>query len=112
MVVNPKELGNIPVKPGSNTYPRDLGVIEDAADTPAGFAIVNGKRTVYLMVTKRADASTLPSSAAVRENLPTMQESAAGRRASSVSSSISRRMSATPWPAWHSKAFSGRSSPA
>jgi len=74
MVVNPMEIGNIPVKPGSGIYLRDLGVVEDSADTPAGFAIVNGKRTVYLMVTKRADASTLAVVNALRENLASMQE--------------------------------------
>ena len=33
--------------------------IEDAADIPTGYALVNGRRAVYILVTKRADASTL-----------------------------------------------------
>ena len=34
---------------------------------------MNGRRTVYIPVTKRADASTLASSNEVKANLPTMQ---------------------------------------
>ena len=66
MVVKPEELGNIAVKPG--VYLRDVvrrdpitdkPLIEDATDIPTGYALVNGKRAVYILVTKRADASTL-----------------------------------------------------
>ena len=32
---------------------------QDASDIPTGYALVNGRRTVYILVTKRADASTL-----------------------------------------------------
>ena len=39
---------------------RDVApVIEDATDIPSGYALVNGQRAVYILVTKRADASTL-----------------------------------------------------
>ncbi len=33
--------------------------IEDGTDIPTGYALVNGRRAVYMLVTKRADASTL-----------------------------------------------------
>jgi multidrug efflux pump subunit AcrB len=72
--VDPQDLGNIPVRPGESLYLRDLVTIADAADTPTGYALVNGKRTVYLMVTKTAEASTLSVVKAVKENLPRMQE--------------------------------------
>ena len=60
-VRDPKELGNLMVKPdpAHNAYLRDLATIEDTQDTPTGYALVNGKRTVFILVTKRADASTL-----------------------------------------------------
>ncbi len=74
MVVDPKELGNIPVRPGGDVYLRDLGVIEDGTDIPTGWALVNGKRAVYILVTKRADASTLSVVNEVRANLGKMQE--------------------------------------
>jgi multidrug efflux pump subunit AcrB len=73
MVVHPKELGAIPIRPGSNVYLRDLGVIEDSTDVPTGYALVNGRRAVYILVTKRAEASTLSVVNEVKANLPKMQ---------------------------------------
>jgi len=73
MVVRPEELGSIPVRPGSDIYLRDLGTIEDSSDIPTGYALVNGRRAVYILVTKRADASTLAVVQAVKDNLPEMQ---------------------------------------
>ena len=74
MVVDPKELGNIPVRPGGSVHLRDLGVIEDTQDIPTGYALVNGRRTVYMLVTKRADASTLAVVNAVKANMPAMRK--------------------------------------
>jgi len=72
MVVQPRELGTIPVKPG--VFLRDVApVIEDASDIPTGYALVNGRRAVYILVTKRADASTLDVIRNVRAALPKMQ---------------------------------------
>src|SRR6516162_6891439 len=73
IVTNPQELGNVPVKPGSIVCLRDVCKIEDATDIPTGCAIVNGKRTVYMLVTKRADASTLSVVNAVKNNMARMQ---------------------------------------
>jgi multidrug efflux pump subunit AcrB len=73
MVVNPQDLGRIPLRPGSDVYLRDLAVIEDSTDIPTGYALVNGSRAVYILVTKRADASTLSVVNAVKANLPNMQ---------------------------------------
>jgi multidrug efflux pump subunit AcrB len=81
LVVRPEELGNIGVAPG--VFLRDLvrrdpvtrkPLIEDATDIPTGYALVNGKRAVYILVTKRADASTLTVVKNVRANLPQMQK--------------------------------------
>ena len=56
-----KELADIPIRPGQDptVYLRDVGTVEDATDIPTGYALVNGRRAVYILVTKRADASTL-----------------------------------------------------
>ncbi len=79
MVKDIRELGNIPIKVGgslgretglsaggaaaigsaSTVYLRDIGVIEDAADITTGYSLVNGRRAVYILATKRADASTM-----------------------------------------------------
>ena len=42
-------------------------------DTVTSYALVNGRRTVYIPVTKRADASTLSVVELVKENLPKFQ---------------------------------------
>lgn len=80
MVIKPQELGNIAIRPG--VFLRDLvrrdpvtdkPLIEDATDIPAGYALVNGRRAVYILVTKRADASTLAVVNNVRADLPKMK---------------------------------------
>ncbi|HEY7307974.1 MAG TPA: efflux RND transporter permease subunit [Gemmataceae bacterium] len=73
MLKDPKELGSIPLRLGENVYVRDVAVIEDSSDIPSGYALVNGKRAVYILVTKRADASTLSVVREVRKNLPKMK---------------------------------------
>jgi multidrug efflux pump subunit AcrB len=70
---DPKELGNIPIRPGSTVCLRDIGEIKDTTDIPTGYALVNGRRTVYILVTKRADASTLSVVNEVKANLPRMK---------------------------------------
>lgn len=70
-----KELEAVPLRTG--TYPtvflRDVGAVEDATDLPTGYALVNGRRTVYIPVTKRADASTLAVVDLVRSSLKKFQ---------------------------------------
>ncbi|NUP96508.1 MAG: efflux RND transporter permease subunit [Planctomycetaceae bacterium] len=69
------ELGRIAVRSdGTRTISiRDVATIEDSADIQTGFALVNGRRTVYIPVTKRADASTMSVVALVKENLERFQ---------------------------------------
>jgi multidrug efflux pump subunit AcrB len=66
------ELLNTPIRPTSGTtvYLRDIGTIENGTDIITAYAHVNGKRTVYIPVTKRADASTLAVINAVKAALP------------------------------------------
>ena len=59
MVVDPQELRNVPLKLGENVYIRDVGTVTDATDIPVGYALVNGRKSVYLPVVKQASASTL-----------------------------------------------------
>src|SRR5260370_9184352 len=51
-------------------------MVSDSSDVIVGYARVNGKRTVYIPVTKRADASTLDVIRRVRAALPAMQSAA------------------------------------
>ena len=46
--------------------------LADDADIVYNIALVNGRRTVYMPLTKRADASTLDVVNAVKEALPKM----------------------------------------
>lgn len=61
VVTKIKALEDLPILGGSGptVFMRDIGWVEDGSDLTLGYALVNGKRTVYLPVTKRADASTL-----------------------------------------------------
>jgi multidrug efflux pump subunit AcrB len=71
----PKGLANIPIRSqGTQTiFIRDVGSVEDGADIQTGYALVDGRRTVYIPVTKRADASTLAVVQALKANLPRFQ---------------------------------------
>lgn len=75
LVEDPKELEKIVIRPGAapTVYLRDVGRVEVATDIPTGYGLVNGKRSVYILVTKRADASTLAVVREVKANLPKMQ---------------------------------------
>ena len=68
-------LGDVPIRSdGTRTiFIHDIGTVEDSADIQTGYALVNGRRTVYIPVTKRADASTLSVVGLVKENLPKFQ---------------------------------------
>jgi multidrug efflux pump subunit AcrB len=75
VVRNIKDLESVPIRAG--TYPaiflRDVGEVADASDIVTSYALVNGRRTVYIPVTKRADASTLSVVNLVKKNLPKFQ---------------------------------------
>src|SRR5579872_4345089 len=59
-IKNISDFGDIPlIKSGVQTlFMKDVASVEDAADITTGSALVNGKRSVYLPITKSADAST------------------------------------------------------
>ncbi len=73
MVVDPQELRNVPLKLGENVYVRDVGTVSDSTDIPVGYALVNGRKSVYLPVVKTASASTLSVVNAVKANLSRFQ---------------------------------------
>jgi multidrug efflux pump subunit AcrB len=72
---NLQELMDAPVRPGTGTsvYLRDLGTVENGTDIVTAYAHVDGRRTVYIPITKRSDASTLAVINAVRNALPAMR---------------------------------------
>src|SRR5436190_16829653 len=75
VVKNIKDLDVVPIRAG--TFPavflRDLATVQDGSDIVTSYALVNGRRTVYIPVTKRADASTLTVVDSVKANLAKSQ---------------------------------------
>ena len=69
---NLSELMDAPVRPGENppVFLRDIGTVENGTDILTAYAHVNGKRTVYMQITKRSDASTLDVIERVRAAIP------------------------------------------
>lgn len=69
------ELNDVPIRegPGPTVYLRDVGYAEDGADILTSYALVNGRRAVYIAATKRADASTLDVVRRIKAALPSFQ---------------------------------------
>src|SRR3989449_5178002 len=75
VVKNIKDLDSVPIRTGAlpAIFLRDVGEIVDGSDLVTCYALVNGRRTVYIPVTKRADASTLSVVNLVKQNIPKFQ---------------------------------------
>ncbi|MHB8419137.1 MAG: efflux RND transporter permease subunit [Myxococcales bacterium] len=76
MVSRVDELLRLPLKTGAGPtiFLGDIGSVRDAADIVYNVALVNGRHTVYMSLTKEADASTLAVVAAIKAALPRMRE--------------------------------------
>ena len=72
VVKNIQDLAAVPLKVTDKgaVFVRDIGEVSDGSDLMTSIAIVNGKRTVYMPVTKRSDASTLSVVELVKANIP------------------------------------------
>ncbi|HEY8783367.1 MAG TPA: efflux RND transporter permease subunit [Mucilaginibacter sp.] len=70
-----KEFGDIPLyKNGIQTvFLHDVATVEDGADITTSYALVNGKRSVYLPITKSADASTWEVVQNLKKAIPRFQ---------------------------------------
>jgi multidrug efflux pump subunit AcrB len=75
MVKQPSDLESVPIRTGAGptVYVRDVARVEDGADVVYNIALVNGRRTVYMPLTKRPDASTLTVVNALKSALPRMR---------------------------------------
>jgi multidrug efflux pump subunit AcrB len=75
VVKNIKDLEGMPLRTGNGSavFLRDVATVDDGSDIVTSFALVNGHRTVYMPVTKRADASTLSVVELVKNNLGKFQ---------------------------------------
>jgi multidrug efflux pump subunit AcrB len=70
-----KDFENIPIYHNGvqNLYLRDVARVEDAADITAGYALIDGKRSVYLPITKSATASTWEVVQDLKKAIPRFQ---------------------------------------
>src|SRR5438105_3434392 len=75
VVSNIDDLLALPIRMGAGptVFMRDVGSVSDSTDIPTAYALVNGRRAVYIPVTKRPDASTLTVVKEVKANLPRFQ---------------------------------------
>ena len=70
-----KDFESIPLYTGGvqNLYLRDVATVEDGADITTGYVLVNGKRSVYLPITKSAAASTWEVVQNLKKAIPRFQ---------------------------------------
>lgn len=71
-----KEFENIPLVMGDGptVFVKDVAKVEDAADITSSYAVINGKRSVYLPIIKTADASTWTVVTNLKAALPNIQK--------------------------------------
>ena len=70
-----KDFENIPLFKGGvqNLYLKDVATVEDGADITTSYALINGKRSVYIAITKSADASTWEVVQNLKKAIPRFQ---------------------------------------
>jgi len=70
-----KDFEKIPLFKGGvqNLYLGDVATVKDGADITAGYALVNGKRSVYVSIAKAGDASTWEVVQNLKKQLPKIQ---------------------------------------
>src|SRR5262249_48105479 len=73
-VVDIQRLGSIPLRLGENVYLRDVATFQDDTDITYGYALVNGKKSVYLPIIKKDTASTLTVVADVHKSMKLFQD--------------------------------------
>jgi multidrug efflux pump subunit AcrB len=74
-IKNISDFGDIPLyKNGVQTvFLKDVATVEDGADVTQGYALINGKRSVYLPITKSSSASTWDVVQNLKKALPRFQ---------------------------------------
>ena len=70
MVREPKNFGSIPLAPGRNVYIRDVGTVADATDLNYGYAMVDGRKSLYVPIIKKNTASTLSVVSNIKKAMP------------------------------------------
>jgi multidrug efflux pump subunit AcrB len=74
-VVDIQKLGTIPLRLDENVYLRDVATFQDDTDITYGYALVDGKKSVYLPIIKKDTASTLTVVADIRKSMKLFSDS-------------------------------------
>jgi multidrug efflux pump subunit AcrB len=69
MVDDIQKIGLIPLRANRNLYIQDVASISDATDINYGYAMVDGKRTVYIPIVKKNTASALIVANEIRNSM-------------------------------------------
>jgi multidrug efflux pump subunit AcrB len=71
-----EEFGDIPIFKGrvDNVYIRDVATVKDGADITAGYALIDGKRSVYINIAKSGKASTYDVVRNLKKTIPHIQK--------------------------------------
>ncbi len=70
MIRDVQVFGSIPIKPGRDVYVRDVAKVADATDLNYGYAMVDGRKSLYVPIIKKNTASTLQVVSDVHKALP------------------------------------------
>src|SRR5579875_1334915 len=73
MVDDIQKIGQIPLRAGRNLYIRDVATVSDATDINYGYAMVDGKRSVFIPIVKKNTASALTVANDVRKGMSRFQ---------------------------------------
>ncbi|HEY7326526.1 MAG TPA: efflux RND transporter permease subunit [Gemmataceae bacterium] len=73
MVDDIKKIGQIPLRTDRNLYIQDVGTVADATDINYGYAMVDGKRSVFIPIVKKNTASALTVANDVRKAMARFQ---------------------------------------
>ncbi|GAB3903020.1 efflux RND transporter permease subunit [Mucilaginibacter boryungensis] len=75
LVKRSEEFGDIPIKTknGVSVLVKDVARVADASDITVDYALINGKRSVYIPIVKTASASTWSVVQGLKAKLPEMQ---------------------------------------
>ena len=80
MVRETKNFGSIPVLPGRDVYLRDVATTADATDLVYGYALVDGRKSLYVPIIRKTTASTLNVVSNVKKGAADLQARVAGGR--------------------------------
>jgi multidrug efflux pump subunit AcrB len=72
-VTDIQEITRIPIQPGRDVYIGDVATVSDGTDVNFGYAMVNGRRSVYIPVVKKNTGSTLTVVSDIHAAMPTFK---------------------------------------